>query len=139
VIGTVNARSNNGGRVEYEFIDANPSPHVNYYRIRSLESTGNVNYSVIAKVDIGGNTASLALYPNPVIDGQLMCKVNNLAKGRYFITIFNNLDQQVFQKSFDHQGGSLTELISVHRLKPGIYRMVWRGPAGMLTKTFVIK
>jgi len=138
-LATVNATLNNGGKADYSFIDANPFAGINYYRIRSLESSGKSKYSVIVKVDIRSGATVLVLYPNPVTGGQLTYQANNLVKGQYTIRIVNGMGQQVYSKTLNHPGGSVSEGITLHALKAGIYSMQLGSNDNNFVKTFVVQ
>jgi len=138
-VGTVNARLNNGTRSDYSFIDANPFAAINYYRIRTLESSGKTKYSIIVKVDIRSGATLLVLYPNPVVDGQLSYQANNLAKGKYTIRIVNSMGQQVYSKTLNHGGGSVSEAMSLPVLKAGIYSLQLSSDDNKFAKTFVVQ
>jgi hypothetical protein len=138
-IGSVNARLNNGSKADYSFIDANPFAGVNYYRIRSFEASGKIKYSIIVKVDIRGGATQIVLYPNPVRDGQLSYQANNLVKGLYTIRVFNNSGQQVFTKTLNHPGGSVSEAIVLPSLRAGIYSLQLSSDDNKFVKTFVVQ
>ena len=50
---------------QFEFMDGNPSAGLNYYRIKSTDSSGLVLYSDIFQINIEGNPG-FKFYPNPV-------------------------------------------------------------------------
>jgi hypothetical protein len=138
-IGEVNARLNNGGRADYSFIDATPFSGVNYYRIRSLETTGRSKYSIIVKVDIRGGATQLVLYPSPVMGGQLSYQAMNLVKGQYTLRIFNSVGQQVYSQSLNHPGGSVTEAITLPVVKAGVYSLQLISVDNNFVKTFLVQ
>lgn len=137
-LGAVNAKLNNGARADYDFIDANPLAADNYYRIKSLESSGKIKFSIIVKVDIRNGATVLVLYPNPTIDGQLTYQANNLVKGKYTIRIVNSMGQQVYNKTLNHPGGSVSEVITLPPLKAGLYSLQLRSDENKFVKTFVV-
>ena len=138
-MGTITARSNNGGKADYSFVDVNPIAGINYYRIRSLESSGKIKYSIIVRVDVRSGATVLVLYPNPVIDGQLTYGVNNLVKGRYTIRIVNSMGQQVYTKTIFHPGGSVSEAINLPALKAGVYSLQLSNNENKFAKTCVVQ
>jgi hypothetical protein len=138
-VGQVNARLNNGGKADYTFIDVNPFSGINYYRIRSLETTGKSKYSIIVKVDIRGGAMQLVLYPNPVTGGQLSYQAVNLAKGQYTVRVFNSLGQQVYSSALNHQGGSVTEAITLPSVKAGLYSLQLISNDNNLIRTFIVQ
>jgi hypothetical protein len=91
------------------------------------------------KVDIRGGATVLMLHPNPVTDGQVTYQANNLVKGQYAIKVFNSMGQQVYSKTLNHQGGSVSEAITIPSAKPGIYSMQLISGDNNFVKTFVVQ
>ena len=138
-IGDVNARLNNGDRADYSLLDAAPLTGVNFYRIRSLETTGKTKYSVIVKVDLRGGATQLVLYPVPATNGSISYQANNLAKGQYMVKVFNSMGQQVYSKALNHPGGSVSESVSIPSAMPGVYSLQLISSDNNFVKTFVIQ
>ena len=138
-VGTINARVNNGSKVDYSFTDINPFTGANYYRIKSMESSGQIKFSTIVKVDIGKGDVLLLLYPNPVIDRHLTYQANNLRKGQYTLRVFNNAGQQVFVKTLNHPGGSVSEALTLPFLRNGLYRLQLSSGDATFMKIFMVQ
>ena len=62
---TLGILKRSGALQEFELIDNDPSIGTNYYRIKSIDSSGNSCYSKTIQVGITGNTG-FKFYPNPV-------------------------------------------------------------------------
>lgn len=112
VVGVVNAQNNNTA-YRYSFIDATPVPGLNYYRIRSTSSNGQVSFSNILNVDLTVYRPEIKVLGNPVQNGIVNLQMNNLDKGKYIITLYNSVGQQVFNYSFDHPGGNSTRIMNL--------------------------
>jgi hypothetical protein len=138
-IGSVHPISNDGSKVDYSFIDTHPLQGINYYQVRSFETGGALKNSIIVKLDMRGGASVLSIYPSPVRDGQLTYQANNLAKGRYTISVINSLGQQVYVKYMDHPGGSVSGIIILPVLKRGIYNLQLSGNREKFVKTFVVQ
>lgn len=132
--GTVPAKGNSSIVVNYGWFDANPLYGVNYYRIKSVEKTGQASYSQIIKVNISQGTKEIIFYPNPVIGSTIRLQLNNLQKGNYTISLTNTTGQQVLKKLLLHNGGSVIQTIDIHHLANGIYQLNIAGGGISFTK-----
>ncbi|HEY0356886.1 MAG TPA: T9SS type A sorting domain-containing protein, partial [Flavisolibacter sp.] len=123
---------NNGGNAVYSIMDETPLKGDNYYRIRSVEANGNNSFSSILRINTQAMQTGVALYPNPVHTPELCVQLSRLARGRYQILIFNAAGRQVLEKKVDHEGGSITQYLTVSQLPPGWYnvRIVGGIPCG---------
>jgi hypothetical protein len=133
-----NPVSNNGGKADYQYLDASPLSGTNFYRIKATETNGKVVYSDVARINIGGRNTALNLYPNPVKGNFIGLQVDNLPAGKYFIKIYNSSAQVVNNQSLDHEGGSVSQTVSLNNLKPGIYTFEING-ALKLQKQFIVQ
>ena len=113
-------------------MDETPLKGDNYYRIRSVEANGNNSFSSILRINTQAMQTGVALYPNPVHTPELCVQLSRLARGRYQILIFNAAGRQVLEKKVDHEGGSITQYLTVSQLPPGWYsvRIVGGIPCG---------
>ena len=136
-ISTIAPRSNNNDKESYSNFDATPFNGANFYRIKTVEQDGKINYSKLLKVDISKSTKGIVLYPNPVSGSDL--SVNLTApKGQYKMIIVNNAGQQVFAKQLVLAGGNISQAIELPAaLKSGVYNLVVTGDNYRETKTFI--
>jgi hypothetical protein len=121
--GTQQAKANNGSDMNYNWIDINPASGNNFYRIRSIENSGLVKYSSIAKVNIGKLNPSITVYPNPVTGKQFNMLFTNMDKGMYSIRLINALSQVVYINRYIHVGGSATMGFNISNVAGGSYMM----------------
>ncbi|WP_446909669.1 hypothetical protein, partial [Klebsiella pneumoniae] len=62
VAATANAKSNNNSSVNYEWLDVNALVGNNYYRIKSIDINGQVQYSNIVKIVMGNGRPQISIY-----------------------------------------------------------------------------
>jgi hypothetical protein len=128
--GTVSAN----GHGSYAWIDGNVAKGENFYRIKSINRDGSFEYSRIVKVSVQKSKDPFTVYPNPVSDGLIALKLNNLSAGTYTTRLVNNAGQLISKNVINHSGGS-----SVVTIKPavallnGSYRLQIKGPENKLS------
>lgn len=66
-LGTVKANGAQSMDFKYEYVDAKPFFGANYYRLKLYDNTNNALLSKTIRVDLG-STATLSVFPNPVLD-----------------------------------------------------------------------
>ena len=64
----------------------------------------------------------IGIFPNPVQNGSIKLKMNNMPKGNYLVKLINHLGQIVFITQINHTEGSSVEAIDVKNSK-GIYML----------------
>jgi hypothetical protein len=125
--GAVKARGAIGSTI-YEWLDAQPFSGANYYRIKGIETTSKVHYSKVVKVNLAGGKGSLVVYPSPLMNNEISMQLSNAPKGKYLLTLSNNLGQDVWRKSIEHAGGSSSQSLSLPaNLAKGIYQLTLSG------------
>jgi hypothetical protein len=126
--------------IQYSFVDEAPLPGVNYYRIKALETAGQIKYSNILRVVNGKGNAALQVYPNPVKDKLANVQLSNLDKGAYTITVFNQSGQKQFTKSIAHAGGAATLSLALPAtVKAGMYILRVDGAGGSLKQQLIVQ
>jgi len=126
-IGSVTA----SGLGHYSLTDAGAVSGANYYRIRSVGTNGAVQYSTIAKVDIGAGSPAIAVYPNPVQDGKVGVQFTNMPAGTYGVRLLTTAGQVVSASTIKHLGGSLTQTIAFNSAwAKGVYTLEITKPDG---------
>ena len=120
-VGTIQPSGNNGVTQTYSWFDGAATAGNNFYRIKVTEKSGVVKYSPVVKVAINKGNGSIAIYPNPVHGSVIGLQMNNLEKGNYTISLYNNAGQKLYAGLIEHKGGSATYSISTGRqLSKGI-------------------
>ncbi|UAY50713.1 beta strand repeat-containing protein [Ferruginibacter albus] len=120
------------GAIQYGWLDVQPSPDANYYRIRSVDNSGVVSYSEIVEVSIGNvKPASVTIYPNPVTTNVAKLKFENLPSGKYGLRLFNPLGQEIMREELTYNGGTEIKEINLDkRLAKGGYQLQIIKPNG---------
>ena len=107
----------------YNLFDPNPSI-INFYRIKIFDKLGYYTYEQVIRININAEFKNtMNLYPNPITNNTVALAMN-LQKGRYLITLTNQLGQQILTKVLNHSGGSATENIEPSKaLAAGVYQL----------------
>lgn len=126
----VNAR-NNEATASYN--DADPAPYNGwvYYRLRITDMSGQMQYSRIQKVWVGGNQPIIQVTPKPAKN---MLWVN-LSKPEEIseLTIISSVGQLLFKQNRLQSNNQ----IDISRLEPGVYYVRLIGKSGIVTEAFV--
>ncbi len=139
-IGIVFPAKNNGDRADYNFwvnqIDAKV-----YYRIKAIENNGADLYSSIMVVNRSAastvNETTIAIYPNPVTNGEFTFRLPNAPAGRYIACIITPGGQQIKHRMIDHNNGDLVRQVDMSGLPAGVYRLVLRSSTKKYTETIL--
>jgi hypothetical protein len=128
-IATVTA--NNAGTSNYSWLDPKVLPGYYYYRVRSIDNKGKIQYSKIVTVLIGSGKPSFTVYPNPITNGMINLQFINQPAGKYGIRLMNQLGQIIVSKQIERMNGSSTESIKWdYNLAHGIYQIEILQPNG---------
>ena len=112
-IGQTSAK--NTSTASYSTIDNSATAATNYYRIKAISEVGTVTYSNVAKVSITNYQLPITVYPNPLKGSNVVnVSFNNIAAGKYSVTITNVLGQKVQEAAINHSGGN-----AIHAIKIG--------------------
>lgn len=136
-VGLVQSKGNSNVVVNYGWFDANPLNGINYYRIKSVEKTGQTSYSQIVKVNITTGAQEIIFYPNPVIGNTIQLQLNNVSQGSYALTLTNMVGQQIFKKLVIHNGGTAIQSIEINNLPAGLYQLNLSGGSIKFTKQVI--
>ncbi|HSY76938.1 MAG TPA: T9SS type A sorting domain-containing protein, partial [Bacteroidia bacterium] len=107
----------------YNWVDVDPGIGSYYYRIRSIDNAGAIEYSKTVEVVIGkGIIKGIAVYPNPVTDEILHLQMNNMPAGEYGIRVMDVSGQVILTETINHDTFSETQLIQLNKgLANGMY------------------
>ncbi|MEO6452501.1 MAG: hypothetical protein ABIN97_00405 [Ginsengibacter sp.] len=121
---TVIAKGNNSGTSNYNWLDETALQGNNYYRIKSVGLSGEIQYSVIVKVYMSKNKEEIVLKTNVITGNIITLEMNNMPKGTYAISITNNLGQIMFTQKIEHDAGSSSHNIQLNKnISTGIYHL----------------
>ncbi|MEO8766468.1 MAG: S8 family serine peptidase [Ginsengibacter sp.] len=115
-IGGLPAKGTTNTENTYEFPDALTLSGINYYRLKSLDKTGNFSYSIIRQLSFDKNSLGITIFPNPVINGKLTVKTSEECRQ---MELLNMSGQRL--KVFPAQGSF--NKIDVGNLPAGIYQI----------------
>ena len=114
-IGTVTAESASG---QYAFIDAQPLPSMNYYRLKMIDHNGGYSYSKMVPIRYD-NKASITIFPNPVKD--VVNVQLQVPAGKVSLKIIDGMGRMVKTMSLRSSGSALSTAIDVSGLAAGQY------------------
>ena len=121
----------NAGSSHYSWIDESVLPGYYYYRIRSTDNTGKVQYTKNVKVLVGDGKSLITIYPNPITNGIINLQMINMPAGKYGIRLMNHLGQIIVSKQVERMEGSNIEAIKWnYNLAHGVYQLEIIQPDG---------
>lgn len=129
-IGFVNGSGTSTEKINYSYSDLTPVNGINYYRLKQLDWSGEINYSEVASVSLNSKTGQILLYPNPAND-----KVSIIVLKPLSITLLNAVGQTVDVVVDIHDDVSL---LSVGQLPSGIYMVLVQTEAGNSTAELIV-
>ncbi|MFP5040676.1 T9SS type A sorting domain-containing protein [Parasediminibacterium sp. JCM 36343] len=121
-IGTESAK--NTATASYSYVD-NSINGTTYYRIKATSIDGSTAYSnAVTLTPYALHLTPYTLYPNPLIGKVLNVKLENVAAGKYTVSIYNSLGQKVHSETVSHAGGNATHGLSItEKLANGVYNV----------------
>ncbi len=123
----------------YNCLHTNPNVGNNYYRIKSIENDGKIQYSQIVNVKLGKAKNSFNVFPNPIQNNTIQLQLEGVDKGIYNVVLYNQVGQQIFKNTINHAGGSASESLNTGKISKGIYQLVIEGlNIKTSTKTIVV-
>jgi Secretion system C-terminal sorting domain len=120
-IGTVPAHGNSSLPLSYTYVDNNPAPGTNEYRLQLVDINGNYTYSNVATIR-NGLVGALSVYPNPATD-YVNITLGGNATGNTMIRLFNLSGQLLQEKNLSNAGGTTVPL-AVSGYSTGTYLLV---------------
>lgn len=142
-IGEVRAAGTSSTQQNYHFVQNDPAPGVNYYRLMEVDEDGRVTYSAVREVSFAVQ-AFLTYYPNPVRDRVTitMGGVSGSASGDVSgdialqsVTVMSVDGRQLQQNSAFVSGGSL----DLSHYAAGVYFLAIRTTAGQVEVVKILK
>ena len=125
-IGSVSPKT--GTVNNYSLFDAAPFAGVNFYRIKSMDIDGKINYSVIVRVNINDKKQAISVYPNPVKGNSFNLYLNNIIKGSYTLKLCDMNGKTVLNKIINHTGGSSVQNVELQSsVGTGMYELKLTG------------
>ena len=114
-VNTTLALGNSNSVRNYNWMDENAVKGNNYYRIISIGFDEKKQFSQVVKVIVGVSKSSLGIYPNPVTDGVIKLRFENMEKGNYTVQLINQLGQNLLSSSVNYEGGNFTKEFKIDK------------------------
>ncbi len=118
-IGEIKGAGNSFTEHKYAFIDKTPNNGINYYRLRTVDFSGQFTLSNIISIDFLSKKAVI-IYPNLVTD-ILNINLTTDTEGKISYDVINNAGQSVIFKSLVLKSGSNLLDSNLSDLPSGIY------------------
>ena len=97
-----------------------------YYRIKVISTNGSISYSNVAKLT-ASNAQFVTVYPNPLNGKSFNVSMENLATGKYAVSIYNVLGEKMIEQTIVHEEGSASCSLTINKkLVAGIYTVAIR-------------
>jgi hypothetical protein len=119
------AATGTDGDVAYHWLDANPLPGKNFYRLKEVDRYFSHEYSNIVYASYENSQPGIGAYPNPVVSNNLTLEFRNIKAGQYRVNITNQAGQSVHNAVVYHSGGYRSYNLQVPvRIGRGLYRLM---------------
>jgi len=90
-------------------------------------------FSIVFKANVVAvnNATKISVYPNPVTEKVFTIQTQNVAAGKYSVSMINAMGQTVMTTTINHAAGVSNETISMDRvLSSGMYTVVLKSADG---------
>ena len=116
---------NNPAGSSYQWTDLQPYMGYNYYRIKSTDTRGEIQYSKTVMLQSANKNDGITIYPNPAENGIMHLQFKNQMEGKYALWLINASGQIIESAVIQHTvRGSSNETISFKKnIAHGIYRI----------------
>ncbi len=111
----------------YRFVDQDPKPGVNYYRLKQVDTDGTFHYYDILSVEFQPKQLVLQLYPSPVSD-RLTIQTNAVIQR---LQVFDSTGKMCIEKN------DVAQQLDVNSLPSGMYLLRVLTPKGQQIKRFI--
>lgn len=119
--GSVMASNSN----DYSWNDVSALPAMAYYRVKSIDLSGEIKYSGIAKIAGGDEHPVITVSPNPVQGNELNVQFRNKRGGRYDIRLIDAAGRLQLVSIRQHSGGNSTHTIQLpFAVRSGAYQLI---------------
>lgn len=113
------------GSNAYNWLDISALPAMAYYRVKSIDISGEIKYSGIAKIFTGDEHSMISVSPNPVQGSELHVQFKNKREGRYDIRLADMAGRVLLVSAGQHAGGNSTQTIQLpFSVSRGIYQLI---------------
>ena len=138
-ISATNATTNNGGSTSYDRDDTSPLTADNFYRIKAISLSGQVQYSAVVKVAAQNMQAAIVAYPNPVLDKKMAISFISQPAGEYNFKLCNQIGQTLLSNKILVEGNNFVESLSLPQsIAAGIYQLTITSADGIKTTQQIV-
>ena len=131
----VSGAGNSSVTNSYEAKDESPYSGVNYYRLKQVDFDGTVTYHNMVSVYIDKAGSKTILYPNPMLVGEQL-SIEGLESGS-ILSVYDAEGRLVLQQEV--YGETTLYHLPTEQFKAGRYTVLIDGPAGLVSKKFIIQ
>jgi hypothetical protein len=133
------AASNNSSYNSYNTMHTAATEKANWYRVKMTPLIGMTAYSAIVMVNAVEKTAelgeaSIAINPNPVVNGKINLIVKNFAQGLYNVAIVNANGQSVHQSTITVVNANTVQKVNIAQAQKGVYYLIISDTKGFTKK-----
>lgn len=126
----------------HRYTDYHPVAGTNFYRIRSVNKKGTVQYSNCVKVNFTGPTKVqsfekktdirkiITIFPNPATPDNLNLTMAGQQHGMYRISLVNSFGDQIMKQVLIYKGAGIQKLLIPKSVPAGYYYLEIINPAG---------
>ena len=123
-IGNSSPSVNNGGTASYGYRDGTLLNILNFYRIKAVSITGQIQYSNIVKLESRNAAPGISVYPNPVTDKTIHISFINQQNGNYIVRLTNKLGQLIYNDIlYIDQPNVVQTIASGNLISSGTYQL----------------
>lgn len=109
----------------YSWLDMSALPAMTYYRVKSIDISGEIKYSGIAKIAAGYERSMITVSPNPVQGNELNVQFKNKQEGRYDVRLLDATGRVILVSAAQHAGGNSTQTFQLpFAVSRGIYQLI---------------
>jgi len=119
------ATGSNGESIAYNWLDENAAPGNNYYRIKSINRSGQSNVSKVVKLTISNANLGITIYPSVITGSTINMHWKDQPKGKYDILMVNTAGQVIHKTQLFYSGGSSVQTVMIDKkISTGRYNLV---------------
>jgi hypothetical protein len=121
----ISAAGNSSITQQYQFLHENEVRPWLYYRIKQVDLDGKINYSkiVIAKRATKLPDFKVAIYPIPLIEGELKLDIHSIAQTDIQIRVIDLLGKEVYREKIASKGYRTMHQLQLDHLPKGQYQI----------------
>lgn len=110
------------GPNDYSYTDNNFSPGVNFYRLKMVERSGAIKYSIIIRTETPAQMELLSIVPNPLTGEEFSLLYSSASQGIVTITINDVAGRRIHTlKESVNSGQNVIYIRGIPKLLPGVY------------------